>query len=280
MLTAIVLLLAGGGLGRTLERIAAAVGDGGHQVAEAASQVSSSSQVLAQNSTENAACLEETSASAEQVNSMARQNTDSAREAAGIVGASMEKFGEANAALDEMVTAMAEINESSHSISKIIRVIDEIAFQTNILALNAAVEAARAGEAGQGFAVVADEVRSLARRCAEAAQNTSSLIEESIQRSDGGKARVDRVAGAIRAVSADAGHIRTLVEGVSAGSHEQAHGLDQVSKAITQMQQSGQTTAATAEQTAAAAEEMTAQAAALRKLGCELSTLVHGAASA
>jgi len=280
--TALVLLAGAGGavvvtgLAQTLKQVAGSLVTGANQVAQAAAQVSSSSQSLAQASSENASSLEETSASTEQINSMAARNTENARGAAGIVTQSTEKFASTNQALDDMVVSMNEINGSSQKISKIIKVIDEIAFQTNILALNAAVEAARAGEAGMGFAVVADEVRNLAQRCAQAARNTASLIEESIAKSNDGKSKVDRVAEAIRGVSAEAEQIKRLVDEVHVGSQEQARGLDQIGKAIAQMQGVGQTTAATAEECAAAAEELTAQSATLNDVGRRLQALVDG----
>jgi len=280
--TALVLLAGGGGalvvtgLAKTLKQVAGSLVTGANQVAQAAAQVSSSSQSLAQASSENASSLEETSASTEQINSMAARNTENARGAAGIVTQSTEKFATTNQALDDMVVSMNEINGSSQKISKIIKVIDEIAFQTNILALNAAVEAARAGEAGMGFAVVADEVRNLAQRCAQAARDTASLIEESIAKSNDGKSKVDRVAEAIRGVSAEAEQIKRLVDEVHLGSQEQARGLDQIGKAIAQMQGVGQTNAATAEESAAAAEELTAQSATLNHIGRRLQALVDG----
>ena len=146
----------------------------------------------------------------------------------------------------------ARDHASSDKISKIIKTIDEIAFQTNILALNAAVEAARAGEAGMGFAVVADEVRNLAQRCAQAAKDTAGLIEESIAKSNDGKPKLDQVAKAIAAITEDSGKVKTLVDEVSLGSQEQARGLEQISKAIAQMEQVTQKTAASAEERSAA----------------------------
>ena len=181
-----------------LRNVVSQLTEGAGQVASAASQVASSSQSLAQGSSEQAASLEETSASSEEIKAMACRNSENAREAAMLVTGSQQQFAQTNHSLHQMVAAMDDINTQSGKISKIIKVIDEIAFQTNILALNAAVEAARAGEAGMGFAVVADEVRNLAQRCAQAAKDTAALIEESIAKSGDGKAKVDQVAAAIR----------------------------------------------------------------------------------
>jgi methyl-accepting chemotaxis protein/methyl-accepting chemotaxis protein-1 (serine sensor receptor) len=195
------------------------------------------------------------------------------------VGRSQQKIIETNQALDEMVTAMGEISASSEKISKIIKVIDDIAFQTNLLALNASVEAARAGESGMGFAVVADEVRSLARRCAEAAKDTSALIEESMAKSNGGKSKVDQVATAIRGITADSSRVKALVEEVNVGSEEQARGIDQIGKAIIQMQRVTESTAASAEENASAAEELNAQSAALHEAVRRLTAMTEGASS-
>jgi methyl-accepting chemotaxis protein/methyl-accepting chemotaxis protein-1 (serine sensor receptor) len=253
--------------------------DGAEQVNSAASQVSASSQSLAQGASEQAASLEETSASSEEINSMARRNTDNSRSTAELLAQSQGKVNLANQHLAEMVTSMNEINDSSAKISKIIRVIDEIAFQTNILALNAAVEAARAGEAGMGFAVVADEVRSLAQRSAQAAKDTALLIEESIAKSNDGKSKVDQVAATIRAVTEDTVRIKVMVDEVSLGSEEQSRGIDQIGRAIVQMEQITQTTAANAEESAAAAEELNAQSQAMSEIVGRLFAMVDGDAS-
>jgi methyl-accepting chemotaxis protein/methyl-accepting chemotaxis protein-1 (serine sensor receptor) len=285
VITALVLLVGAGGflavhgLATTLKHISETVAEGAQQVAQVAAQVSSSSQALAQGSSENAGSLEETSSAVEEISSMAKRNTENSLKAVRIVTHSGQKFVETNQALDGMVLAMDEINNSSQKISKIIKVIDEIAFQTNILALNAAVEAARAGEAGLGFAVVADEVRNLSQRCAQAARDTASLIEESIAKSDGGKSKVDGVADAIRGITGEATEVKTLIDEVNVGSQEQARGLDQIGKALAQMEQSGQTTAASAEETAAAAEELAAQSATLTDIGKQLRSLVDGGAA-
>ena len=250
--------------------------EGAGQVASAAGQISSSSQSLAQGASEQAASLEETSSSSEEVNSMARKNAENSRAANTLVVQSQQKFEETSHSLESMVAAMADIKNSSDKVSKIIKVIDEIAFQTNILALNAAVEAARAGEAGMGFAVVADEVRNLAQRCAQAAKDTAALIEESITKSNDGQAKVDQVAVAIRTITEHAAGVKTLVDEVSLGSREQTSGIEQIAKALTQMEQVTQQSAANAEESAAAAEELTAQASTLMEIVHQLSGMVGG----
>jgi methyl-accepting chemotaxis protein/methyl-accepting chemotaxis protein-1 (serine sensor receptor) len=263
-------------ISRTLDRAVTEVSSGAAQVADAASQISSSSQALAQGASEQAASLEETSSSSEEINSMARKNTENTRSAAELAGRLKAAFADADRSLDGTVSAMQDLTGSSEKISHIIKVIDEIAFQTNILALNAAVEAARAGEAGMGFAVVADEVRNLAQRSAQAAKDTASLIEDSIVRSRDGKAKVDRVAAAIRAIAGDSHQIQVLVDEVNVASQEQSRGIEQVAKAVTQMENVTQRSAASAQQSASASTQLTAQAAALQDVVARLSQMVGG----
>jgi len=247
------------------------------QMASAAQQVSSSSQMLAEGASKQAATIQETSSASAEINSMAQRNTENSGQTASIVTGTAEGFTKANQSLTQMVDAMENISASSGKISKIIKVIDEIAFQTNILALNAAVEAARAGEAGMGFAVVADEVRSLAQRCAQAAKDTSELIADSIQKADGGKAKVDHVALAIREITQESAKIKVLVDEINLGSVEQSRGIDQISRSITQMEQVTQSNAANAEETAAAAEQLSAQAHTLKEVVERIRRLVDGA---
>jgi methyl-accepting chemotaxis protein len=261
-------------LDRQLRQSITELSEGAEQVASAASQVSSSSQSLARDTSEQAAMIEETSASSEEINSMAKRSSENSRSAADLVTALQHGMNETNLALADTVKAMDAIAESSDKIAAIISVIDKIAFQTNILALNAAVEAARAGEAGMGFAVVADEVRNLAQRCAQAAQDTSALIEQSIHSSNNGKTKVKQVADAGRQVTEDFAEVKTLVDEINVGSQEQGRGVDQISRAITQMEQSTQKSAANAEESAAAAEELTAQSETLQEIAERLSRMI------
>lgn len=197
---------------------------------------------------------------------MTRKNAENAEDCAKLMAAVDTRIAEANRTLGEMVDSMEQINASSDKISKIIKVIEEIAFQTNILALNAAVEAARAGEAGMGFAVVADEVRNLAQRSSQAAKDTAVLIEESIAKSNGGTARVSQVAEAIQAITESANKVKLLADEVNLGSQEQARGMAQIAKAVVEIEQVTQRAAAGSEETASASEELSAQAEAIRGL--------------
>ncbi len=265
---------------RHLRGVASHLAEGAEQITSASSQVASSSQTLAQGASEQASSLEETSSSSEEITSMTRKNAENSQAAAGVMAEVDQRVTEGNRTLQEMVQSMQEITGSSGKISKIIKVIDEIAFQTNILALNAAVEAARAGEAGMGFAVVADEVRSLAQRSAQAAKDTSALIEESIAKSNEGSQRLEHVTQVIRAITESTAKVKTLVDEVNLGSQEQARDIEHISKSIAEMDRVTQSNAASAEQSASASEEMSAQAEALQNIARELRTLVGGGGSA
>ena len=261
---------------RTLRQMAAGLSSGPEQVAAAAGEVSASSQSLAQGSSQRAASLEECSASSSEVNALAHTNSENSRKAAGLANESQQQFGEANAAMGELQAAMENITAASGKTFRIIKTIDEIAFQTNILALNAAVEAARAGEAGLGFAGVADEVRNLAQRCAGAARDTASLIEESMDNSLQGKARMDRVSAAIGIITGHARSIQSLVDEMNRGGQHQMRGIEQIVQAIEQMGQVTQNAAANSQENAAAGHQLDAQSKTLKELINRLHAMVDG----
>ena len=280
-------LLVGAGVAFLVRRINASLRttatelrEASEQVVSAATQVATSAQSLSQGATEQAASLEESSASMEEMGAMTSQNAENAGQAAALMQEVDRQVTASNEMLKDMVRSMSEIQESSAQVAKIIKTIDEIAFQTNILALNAAVEAARAGEAGMGFAVVADEVRSLAQRAAQAARDTAVLIEGSSASATQGGQRVQRVAEAIGQFTESVAKVREIADGVSHASRQQSQGISQVSSAIQQMEKVTQTTAATAEESAAASEELNAQAETTLHLIRGLEAMVGGAQSA
>jgi len=236
------------------------------QVGSASEQVSSSSQQLAEGAAEQASSLEETSSSLEEMSSMTKQNADNANQADSLMKESQETVGKANGSMNDLTSSMEEISKASEETSKIIKTIDEIAFQTNLLALNAAVEAARAGEAGAGFAVVADEVRNLAMRAADAAKNTSGLIEGTVKKVNAGSELVAKTNEAFKEVAESASKVGELVGEIAAASNEQAQGIEQVNTAMGEMDKVTQQNAANAEESASASEEMTAQAQELQSM--------------
>ena len=265
---------------KILTQTAESLGEGSDQVASASGQISSTSQSLAEGASEQAASLEETSASLEEIASMTKRNAENALSAKELAGETRQAAETGSANMQEMNHAMADIQSASSNIAKIIKTIDEIAFQTNILALNAAVEAARAGEAGAGFAVVADEVRNLAQRSANAAKETAEKIEDSIAKSANGVTISGKVTESLNQIVTKARQVDELVAEIATASREQSQGIDQVNTAVTQMDKVTQTNAAAAEESASASEELTAQAATLRELVADLQKLVTGAGQA
>ena len=242
------------------------ISDAGSQVTVSSSQVASASQALAQGSTEQASAIEEITASIDEIAEKTKQNADQANEASGLVGVAIGDVKEGNEQMKSMMAAMQDINKSSESISKIIKTIDDIAFQTNILALNAAVEAARAGEAGKGFAVVAEEVRSLAAKSAAAAAETAELIEASIGKVNAGSKIADDTAKAMDAIAKVVQQSEVIINGIAESSNYQATAVAQIEQAISQVSQVVQTNSATSEECAAASEELSNQASRMREM--------------
>ena len=264
------------GITKVLTSISSALGDGSNQVVSAAGQVSSSSQSLAEGASEQAASLEETSSSLEELSSMTQRNSGNAQQVNDLAKQSRSAADKGVADMQSMNAAMEAIKVSSDDIAKIIKTIDEIAFQTNILALNAAVEAARAGEAGMGFAVVADEVRNLAQRSAQAAKETAAKIEGAIAKTGQGVEISRKVGEALNEIVTKARQVDELAAEVATASREQTNGITQINLAVSQMDKVTQSNAANAEESAAAAEELNAQAAVMQQAVSELLEMVGG----
>jgi methyl-accepting chemotaxis protein len=261
---------------KKLKGIVSGLSHGSEEVASASQQISAASQSLSQGTTEQAASVEETSSSMEEMASMTRQNADHAREAAQLGTMCNNSAEEGTKSMFNMNDAMGEIDQSSKKIGEIIRTIDGIAFQTNLLALNAAVEAARAGEHGKGFAVVAEEVRNLAQRSAAAAKDTTSLIQESLDKTEAGTELAKKCAESFDNIVTNIKKMTGLVNEISAASGEQSQGVEQVSKAVQQIDQALQQNAANAEESAAAGEELSSQSQLLKNLVVMLASEVGG----
>jgi methyl-accepting chemotaxis protein len=268
------------GTTKILSQISNSLGDGSDQVASAASQISTSSQSLAEGASEQAASLEETSSSLEEMTSMTKRNAENAQKANDLAKQAHHAADKGAGDMQTMSTAMEAIKVSSDDIAKIIKTIDEIAFQTNILALNAAVEAARAGEAGMGFAVVADEVRNLAQRSAQAAKETAAKIEGAIGKTGQGVEISGKVVQTLNDIVAKVRQVDELISEVASASREQTQGITQINTAVSQMDKVTQSNAASAEESAAAAEELNAQAEVMKHSVSHLLELVGGAVSA
>jgi methyl-accepting chemotaxis protein len=249
-------------MGEVLAQVQAAAED----AARAADQLSAASQQLSAGAQEQASSLEETAASLEQITATVRQNAENARQANQLAAGARDVAEKGGRIAAEATSAMGDINGASKRIAEITGAIDEIAFQTNLLALNAAVEAARAGEQGRGFAVVAAEVRNLAQRSATAAKEIKALIQDSVQKVEGGAERVGQSGQALEDIVASVKRVSGIVGEIAAASEEQSQGVDQVNKAITQMDSVTQSNAAQTEELAATARTLADQGERLRAL--------------
>ena len=279
LVTVIVGVMIARGLIRGIDGIIGNLEVTSNQTLSASEQVAESSTQLAEGANEQAASLEETSATVEEMSSMTRNNAENAKKVEDLAGETKDSTTKGVQAMERMVVAMNDIKVSSDETAKIIKTIDEIAFQTNLLALNAAVEAARAGDAGRGFAVVAEEVRNLAQRSAEAAKSTSEMIEESQNRADAGVRVGEEVNEILSGINGAVDKVNGLIREVSTASNEQARGLEQLTKALGQLEGVTQSNASSAEENSSSSAQLTAQAQALMTVVNDLAQMIYGQAA-
>lgn len=260
----------------TIVRVSQQLHDASGQVAAAAGQISSTSQSLAEGASQQAAAVEETSSAMEEISSMTKRDAENARTVDSLMQGTRKVLAEADDGMGRLSSSMAEISSASVETQKIVKTIDEIAFQTNLLALNAAVEAARAGEAGAGFAVVADEVRNLAMRAADAARDTSVLIEGTVAKVSTGNELVVETSTSFKEVIDSTSKVGTLLSEISESTEQQALAISQVGQGVVDMENVAQATASSSEESAAASEELSGQASMMKGYVDELLAFIHG----
>jgi len=279
-LTTILAMLAGyfvaNSVASPIRVIVKKLNEGIENIALASRDVSDTNQSIANTTCGQAASIEESSSALEEMASMTQQNADNAKNANILAGKAKEDSNAGNKAIDKMIVAMKKINDSSDKISSILRIIEKIAFQTNMLAINAAVEAARAGESGKGFAVVAEEVRKLAHRCSLAAKDTALLIEESITRAKNGSELAAGVKSSLENILSDNEKTAHLVAEISSSSQEQAQGVGQINSAISQIDKAIQENAASSDKSASSSKELSGQAKNLSGIVTQLTGIIEG----